>query len=162
MKCDQENNWVLLNCHNVLVPNFLWYDCVIFFRSWFRCRPVMAEEPAAEVRLLRGQKAKLIEILSADADFVLQHVDSCCLIKATSRWKLAVFLARRWPSCSITSSREGLMQHMACWNCWRTRPCRKPSPCFALWRICKSTRCHQVEQSLLRMFLLWKGVRLTC
>ena len=45
----------------------------------------MAEEPAAEVRLLRGQKAKLIEILSADADFVLQHVDSCCLIKATSR-----------------------------------------------------------------------------
>ncbi|KAM8753828.1 uncharacterized protein AB9X84_010877 isoform 1-T1 [Acanthopagrus schlegelii] len=40
----------------------------------------MAEEPAAEIRLLKGQKAKLIEILSADADFVLQHADSRCLL----------------------------------------------------------------------------------
>lgn len=40
----------------------------------------MAEEPAAEVQLLRHQKAKLIEILSADADFVLQHADSCSLL----------------------------------------------------------------------------------
>lgn len=40
----------------------------------------MAEEPAAVVQLLRLQKAKLIEILRADADFVLQHADSRCLL----------------------------------------------------------------------------------
>lgn len=40
----------------------------------------MSEEPAAEIQLLRSQKAKLIEVLSADADFVLQHADSCCLL----------------------------------------------------------------------------------
>ncbi|CAN9516084.1 unnamed protein product [Ophioblennius macclurei] len=39
-----------------------------------------SEEPAAEVQLLRRQKAKLIEILRADADFVLQHADSRCLL----------------------------------------------------------------------------------
>ncbi|KAG7521064.1 FAS-associated death domain protein-like [Solea senegalensis] len=40
----------------------------------------MAEEPAAEIQLLRKHKAKLIEILSSDADFVLQHADSRCLL----------------------------------------------------------------------------------
>lgn len=40
----------------------------------------MSEEPAAETQLLRSQKAKLIEVLSADPDFVLQHADSCCLL----------------------------------------------------------------------------------
>ncbi|XP_008285148.1 FAS-associated death domain protein [Stegastes partitus] len=40
----------------------------------------MAEEPAAEIQLLRRQKTKLIEILSADADFVLQHADAGCLL----------------------------------------------------------------------------------
>lgn len=42
--------------------------------------PFMAEKPAAVVQLLRLQKAKLIEILRADADFVLQHADSQCLL----------------------------------------------------------------------------------
>lgn len=40
----------------------------------------MAEDPVGEIRLLRSQKAKLIEILSADADFVLQHADSRSLL----------------------------------------------------------------------------------
>ncbi|XP_029361405.1 uncharacterized protein LOC115045731 [Echeneis naucrates] len=40
----------------------------------------MAEEPAAETQLLRSQKAKLIEILSSDADFVLQYADSRSLL----------------------------------------------------------------------------------
>lgn len=40
----------------------------------------MAEDPAAVVQLLRLQKAKLIEILGADADFVLQHAHSRCLL----------------------------------------------------------------------------------
>ncbi|KAF3860471.1 hypothetical protein F7725_000726 [Dissostichus mawsoni] len=40
----------------------------------------MAEEPAAEIQLLRSLKVKLIEILSADADFVLQHAESRCLL----------------------------------------------------------------------------------
>ncbi|XP_059189683.1 uncharacterized protein zgc:174906 [Centropristis striata] len=42
----------------------------------------MAEEPAAEIQLLRSHKVKLIEILSADADFVLQHADALCLLSA--------------------------------------------------------------------------------
>uniref|UniRef100_A0A3B5BEQ1 Zgc:174906 n=1 Tax=Stegastes partitus TaxID=144197 RepID=A0A3B5BEQ1_9TELE len=33
-----------------------------------------------EIQLLRRQKTKLIEILSADADFVLQHADAGCLL----------------------------------------------------------------------------------
>ncbi|KAF0036258.1 hypothetical protein F2P81_011570 [Scophthalmus maximus] len=36
----------------------------------------MGDDQAAEIQLLRRQKAKLIEILSSDADFVLQHADS--------------------------------------------------------------------------------------
>ncbi|XP_070767127.1 uncharacterized protein [Enoplosus armatus] len=40
----------------------------------------MAEEPAAEVQLLRHLKVKLIDILIADADFVLQHADSRFLL----------------------------------------------------------------------------------
>ncbi|KAM7404766.1 hypothetical protein PAMP_012081 [Pampus punctatissimus] len=40
----------------------------------------MAQEPAGVIQLLRSQKAKLIEILSADADFVLQHADSRYLL----------------------------------------------------------------------------------
>ncbi|CAK6951500.1 uncharacterized protein zgc:174906 [Scomber scombrus] len=40
----------------------------------------MAEEPAGVIQILRTQKAKLIEILSADADFVLQHADSRSLL----------------------------------------------------------------------------------
>lgn len=40
----------------------------------------MAEELAGVIQILRTQKAKLIEILSADADFVLQHADSRSLL----------------------------------------------------------------------------------
>lgn len=40
----------------------------------------MAEEPTAEIQLLRSHKIKLIEILSADADFVLQHADARSLL----------------------------------------------------------------------------------
>lgn len=36
----------------------------------------MAKKPADAVQLLRLHKAKLIKILRADADFVLQHADS--------------------------------------------------------------------------------------
>uniref|UniRef100_A0A8C6P1J1 Zgc:174906 n=1 Tax=Nothobranchius furzeri TaxID=105023 RepID=A0A8C6P1J1_NOTFU len=44
----------------------------------------MSEEPAAVIRLLRSQKPKLIEILSADADFVLQHADARALLSPHS------------------------------------------------------------------------------
>lgn len=40
----------------------------------------MAEESGEEIQLLRSQKPKLIEILSADPDFVLQHADACRLL----------------------------------------------------------------------------------
>lgn len=42
----------------------------------------MTEESAPETKLLRSQKAKLIEVLSGDADFVLQHADSRRLLSA--------------------------------------------------------------------------------
>lgn len=42
----------------------------------------MTEESAPETKLLRSQKARLIEVLSGDADFVLQHADSRCLLSA--------------------------------------------------------------------------------
>lgn len=42
----------------------------------------MTEEPAAEIQLLRSQKARLIEVLRADPDFVLQHADSRCLLSS--------------------------------------------------------------------------------
>lgn len=40
----------------------------------------MAEDSATVIQLLRSQKPKLIEILSADADFVLQHADARSLL----------------------------------------------------------------------------------
>ncbi|XP_029012739.1 uncharacterized protein zgc:174906 [Betta splendens] len=40
----------------------------------------MAEQPAAEIQLLRSLKAKLIDILSSDADYILQHADSRSLL----------------------------------------------------------------------------------
>lgn len=49
-------------------------------RSWFKWHSDMAEEPAAEIQILRSHKAKLIEILSNDSDFVLQHADSRSLL----------------------------------------------------------------------------------
>lgn len=44
----------------------------------------MAEGPAGEIQLLRSLKVKLIDILSADADFVLQHADSRFLLSPQS------------------------------------------------------------------------------
>lgn len=67
----------------------------------------MAEEPAAEVRLLRGQKAKLIEILSADADFVLQHADSRCLLSHQGYQQVK---ACRVPSEKVTELLDHVLQ----------------------------------------------------
>lgn len=40
----------------------------------------MSEEPLTLVQVIRRLKVKLIEILSADADFVLQHADARSLL----------------------------------------------------------------------------------
>ena len=67
----------------------------------------MAEEPAAEVQLLRSQKAKLIEILSADADFVLQHADSRCLLSLHGYQQVK---SCRIPSEKVTDLLDHILQ----------------------------------------------------
>uniref|UniRef100_A0A3B4UPM1 Zgc:174906 n=1 Tax=Seriola dumerili TaxID=41447 RepID=A0A3B4UPM1_SERDU len=67
----------------------------------------MAEEPAAEIQLLRSQKAKLIEILSSDADFVLQHADSRCLLSLHGYQQVK---ACRIPSEKVTDLLDHIIQ----------------------------------------------------
>lgn len=67
----------------------------------------MTEEPAAEIQLLRSQKAKLIEILSADADFVLQHADSRCLLSPHGYQQVK---ACRIPSEKVTDLLDHIIQ----------------------------------------------------
>nr|XP_046252474.1 uncharacterized protein zgc:174906 [Scatophagus argus]XP_046252475.1 uncharacterized protein zgc:174906 [Scatophagus argus]XP_046252476.1 uncharacterized protein zgc:174906 [Scatophagus argus] len=67
----------------------------------------MAEEPAAEIQLLRSQKAKLIEILSGDADFILQHADSRCLLSLHGYQQVK---ACRIPSEKVTELLDHIIQ----------------------------------------------------
>ncbi|XP_068454394.1 uncharacterized protein zgc:174906 [Clinocottus analis] len=67
----------------------------------------MAEEPAAEIQLLRSLKVKLIEILSADADFVLQYADSRYLLSAHGYQQLK---ACRVPSEKVTDLLDHIIQ----------------------------------------------------
>lgn len=67
----------------------------------------MAEEPAAEIQLLRSQKVKLIEILSADADFVLQHADSRFLLSPHGYQQVK---ACRIPSEKVTDLLDCIIQ----------------------------------------------------
>ncbi|XP_040008310.1 uncharacterized protein zgc:174906 [Xiphias gladius] len=67
----------------------------------------MAEETAAEIQLLRSQKAKLIEILSSDADFVLQHADSRCLLSLHGYQQVK---ACRNPSEKVTDLLDHIIQ----------------------------------------------------
>ena len=126
----------------------VWFIITVFPfllpRSWFKLHWVMVDEPAAEIQLLRSLKAKLIDILSRTLCCSMHTLAACCRNPATSGWRRAVFQGRRWRTCWITSSREGLKQHGDSWSCWRTRTCRKPSHCFVLLRICKSLQGHQI------------------
>ncbi|XP_054465012.1 uncharacterized protein zgc:174906 [Anoplopoma fimbria] len=70
----------------------------------------MAEEPAAEIQLLRSQKVKLIEILSADADFVLQHADSSSLLSAQGYQRVKTC---RVPSEKVTDLLDHIIQRGA-------------------------------------------------
>ncbi|XP_029292482.1 uncharacterized protein LOC115011418 [Cottoperca gobio] len=67
----------------------------------------MSEEPAAEIQLLRSLKVKLIEILSADADFVLQHADSRCLLSVLGYRQVK---ACRFPSEKVTDLLDHIIQ----------------------------------------------------
>ncbi|XP_040919888.1 uncharacterized protein zgc:174906 [Toxotes jaculatrix] len=67
----------------------------------------MAGEPAAEIHLLRSQKAKLIEILSSDADFVLQHADSRGLLSLHGYQQVK---ACRNPSEKVTDLLDHIIQ----------------------------------------------------
>lgn len=67
----------------------------------------MAEQPAAEIQLLRSQKAKLIEILSSDADFILQHADSRFLLSPHGYQQVKAF---RVPSEKVTELLDHIIQ----------------------------------------------------
>ncbi|XP_037337075.2 uncharacterized protein zgc:174906 [Pungitius pungitius] len=67
----------------------------------------MAGEPAAEIQLLRSQKAKLIEILSADAEFVLQHADSSLLLSDSGYQQVK---ARTVPREKVTDLLDHIIQ----------------------------------------------------
>lgn len=70
-------------------------------------RTTMADEPASEVQLLRKHKAQLIDILSADADFVLQHADSRCLLSSHGYQQVK---ACRIPSEKVTELLDHVIQ----------------------------------------------------
>ncbi|XP_061590939.1 uncharacterized protein zgc:174906 [Cololabis saira] len=65
----------------------------------------MVEDP--EVQLLRRQKAKLIEILSADADFVLQHADARRLLSPPGYERIK---SCRVPSEKVTELLDHVIQ----------------------------------------------------
>ncbi|XP_028309318.1 uncharacterized protein LOC114467324 [Gouania willdenowi] len=65
---------------------------------------------AAEVQLLRAHKAKLIDILSADADFVLQHADSRCLLSSHGYQQVK---SCRVPSEKVTDLLDHIIQRGA-------------------------------------------------
>ncbi|XP_034551980.1 uncharacterized protein zgc:174906 [Notolabrus celidotus] len=67
----------------------------------------MSKEEAAEIQLLRSQKAKLIDILSGDADFVLQHADSRCLLSPHGYQQVK---ACRVPSEKVTELLDHIIQ----------------------------------------------------
>ncbi|KAK2851428.1 hypothetical protein Q5P01_007704 [Channa striata] len=67
----------------------------------------MTEEPVSEIQLLRSHKIALIEILSADADFVLQHADSRHLL---SHRGYQLVKACRIPSEKVTELLDHVIQ----------------------------------------------------
>ncbi|XP_069543691.1 uncharacterized protein [Brachyistius frenatus] len=67
----------------------------------------MAGEPAAEIQLLRSHKLQLIEILSADADFVLQHADAHCLLSLHAYQQVK---SCRVPSQKVTDLLDHIIQ----------------------------------------------------
>ncbi|XP_028266202.1 uncharacterized protein LOC114438821 [Parambassis ranga] len=70
----------------------------------------MGEEPAAQVQLLRSQKTKLLEILSADPDFVLQHADSRFLLSPGGYQQVK---SCRIPSEKVTELLDHIIQRGA-------------------------------------------------
>nr|XP_057941795.1 uncharacterized protein LOC131137635 isoform X1 [Doryrhamphus excisus]XP_057941796.1 uncharacterized protein LOC131137635 isoform X1 [Doryrhamphus excisus]XP_057941797.1 uncharacterized protein LOC131137635 isoform X1 [Doryrhamphus excisus] len=58
-------------------------------------------------QFLRSQKVKLIDILSADADFVLQHADSCSLLSSSGYDQVK---ACRIPSEKVTELLDHIIQ----------------------------------------------------
>ncbi|XP_056279289.1 uncharacterized protein zgc:174906 [Pseudoliparis swirei] len=67
----------------------------------------MAEKPAAGIQLLRSLKVKLVEILSADADFVLQYADSRCLMSVPGYQRVK---ACRVPSEKVTDLLDHIIE----------------------------------------------------
>lgn len=69
--------------------------------------PVMTEESDPNTRLLRTQKVRLIDILSADADFVLQHAHSRHLLSRPGYQRVK---ACRTPTEKVTDLLDHIIQ----------------------------------------------------
>ncbi|XP_034446116.1 uncharacterized protein zgc:174906 isoform X2 [Hippoglossus hippoglossus] len=67
----------------------------------------MVDEPAAEIQLLRSLKAKLIDILSSDADFVLQRAHSRGLLSEHGYQRVK---ACRVPGEKVTDLLDHILQ----------------------------------------------------
>lgn len=67
----------------------------------------MTEESACDTRLLRTHKARLIDVLGADADFVLQHADSRGLLTPHGYQQAK---ACRTPSEKVTDLLDHIIQ----------------------------------------------------
>lgn len=67
----------------------------------------MTEKSTSDTRLLRSQKARLIDILSADADFVLQHADSRSLLSPHGYQQVK---ACRTPTEKVTDLLDHIIQ----------------------------------------------------
>lgn len=73
----------------------------------YEWHPVMTEKSASNTGLLRTQKVQLIDILSADADFVLQHADSRSLLSTHGYQQVK---ACRTPSEKVTDLLDHIIQ----------------------------------------------------
>lgn len=67
----------------------------------------MTEKSASDTRLLRTLKAQLIDILGADADFVLQHADSRSLLSPHGYQQVK---ACRTPTEKVTDLLDHIIQ----------------------------------------------------
>lgn len=67
----------------------------------------MAEEPVPVIQLLRSHKARLVEIMSGDADLVLQHADSRFLLSHRGYQQVK---ACRVPSEKVTELLDHIIQ----------------------------------------------------
>lgn len=81
--------------------------CFVSLFGLYEWRPVMTEESVQSTRLLRAHKSRLLDILCADADFVLQHADSRSLLSPHGYLRVK---ACRTPTEKVTDLLDHIIQ----------------------------------------------------